>query len=56
MSNESSERDETHRESPKLPYARPALTVYGDLGQLTLAKGMTGVTTDGALAVNNKTS
>ena len=39
----------------KRPYARPALKRYGDLAQLTQAKGMTGPTSDGALVNNNKT-
>ncbi|MEO6529229.1 MAG: hypothetical protein ABIP93_21595 [Gemmatimonadaceae bacterium] len=39
----------------KLPYSRPTLKVYGDLSQLTQAKGMIGQSTDGALANNNKT-
>jgi hypothetical protein len=39
----------------KLPYARPVLKTYGDLSQLTQAKGMTGAAADGALANNNKT-
>ena len=39
----------------KRPYVRPALKRYGDLAQLTQAKGMTGVTSDGAIANNNKT-
>ena len=42
------------RES-KRPYVRPVLKRYGDLAQLTHAKGMTGVSSDGALANNNKT-
>lgn len=42
------------RES-KRPYVRPALKRYGDLAQLTQAKGRTGVSSDGALANNNKT-
>ena len=42
------------RES-KRPYVRPVLKRYGDLAQLTQAKGMTGVSSDGALANNNKT-
>ena len=42
------------RES-KRPYVRPVLKRYGDLAQLTQAKGMTGVNSDGALANNNKT-
>jgi len=37
------------------PYVRPVLKRYGDLAQLTQAKGMTGVSSDGALANNNKT-
>ena len=39
----------------KRPYVRPVLKRYGDLAQLTQAKGMTGVQSDGALANNNKT-
>ena len=39
----------------KLPYSRPVLKVYGDLTQLTQAKGRNGQSTDGALANNNKT-
>jgi hypothetical protein len=39
----------------KLPYVRPALKTYGDLSQLTQAKGMTGQDQDGSLANNNKT-
>ena len=39
----------------KRPYARPVLKTYGALMQLTQAKGMTGVSSDGALANNNKT-
>jgi hypothetical protein len=42
------------RES-KRPYVRPVLKHYGDLAQLTQAKGMSGVNSDGALANNNKT-
>ena len=37
------------------PYVRPVLKRYGDLAQLTQAKGMAGVNSDGALANNNKT-
>lgn len=39
----------------KRPYVRPVLKRYGDLAQLTQAKGMTGTSADGALANNNKT-
>ena len=39
----------------KRPYVRPALKRYGDLAQLTQAKGMNGTNSDGALANNNKT-
>ena len=39
----------------KRPYVRPVLKRYGDLAQLTQAKGMVGVSSDGALANNNKT-
>jgi len=42
------------RES-KRPYVRPVLKRYGDLAQLTQAKGMTGANTDGDIANNNKT-
>lgn len=42
------------RES-KRPYVRPVLKRYGDLAQLTQAKGMVGTNSDGALANNNKT-
>ena len=50
--------DETTRASldTKRPYVRPVLKRYGDLAQLTQAKGMTGVRSDGAMANNNKTS
>jgi hypothetical protein len=49
MPNTPASRDE------KLPYTRPVLKVYGDLSQLTQAKGMNGQDTDGALVNNNKT-
>ena len=39
----------------KRPYVRPVLKRYGDLAQLTQAKGMAGSSSDGALANNNKT-
>ena len=39
----------------KRPYVRPTLKRYGDLAQLTQAKGMTGVNSDGAIANNSKT-
>ncbi|HKH90543.1 MAG TPA: hypothetical protein VKA54_02005 [Gemmatimonadaceae bacterium] len=39
----------------KRPYVRPVLKRYGDLAQLTQAKGMNGVSSDGALVNNNKT-
>jgi hypothetical protein len=39
----------------KRPYVRPTLKRYGDLAQLTQAKGRTGTSSDGALANNNKT-
>lgn len=57
MSNQRSERAGApgELESSKLPYERPVLTVHGDLGQLTQAKGMNGTNFDGALATNNKT-
>ncbi|MFL5617818.1 MAG: hypothetical protein ACJ79A_05410 [Gemmatimonadaceae bacterium] len=42
------------RES-KRPYVRPVLKRYGDLAQLTQARGMTGTSADGALVNNNKT-
>ena len=49
--------DPTAREAldTKRPYVRPRLKRYGDLAQLTQAKGMTGTTSDGAIANNNKT-
>jgi len=49
--------DATPRTTPetKRPYVRPVLKRYGDLGQLTQAKGMTGTQADGAIANNNKT-
>ena len=46
--------DATAHES-KRPYVRPTLKRYGDLAQLTQAKGMTGVNSDGAIANNSKT-
>ncbi|MBW8770555.1 MAG: hypothetical protein JF589_12415 [Gemmatimonadetes bacterium] len=39
----------------KRPYVRPVLKRYGDLAQLTQAKGMSGQQADGAIANNNKT-
>ena len=39
----------------KRPYARPTLKRYGDLAQLTQAKGRFGKNADGALVNNNKT-
>ncbi len=39
----------------KRPYVRPVLKRYGDLAQLTQAKGMSGLSSDGAVANNNKT-
>jgi hypothetical protein len=47
----------TPRTTPdtKRPYVRPVLKRYGDLAQLTQAKGMSGTLSDGALANNNKT-
>lgn len=39
----------------KQQYAQPVLKTYGDLSQLTQAKGMSGSNSDGALANNNKT-
>ena len=41
--------------SEKQPYERPVLKTYGDLSALTQAKGMTGSSSDGAMANNNKT-
>jgi hypothetical protein len=46
---------ETAADAAKRPYARPVLRTYGDLRQLTLAKGRHGANADGALANNNKT-
>ena len=47
----------TPRTTPdtKRPYVRPVLKRYGDLAQLTQAKGMTGTLSDGAIANNNTT-
>jgi hypothetical protein len=47
----------TPRTTPdtKRPYVRPVLKRYGDLAQLTQAKGMSGTQSDGAIANNNKT-
>ena len=39
----------------KRPYVRPTLKRYGDLAQLTQAKGRFGKNSDGALVNNNKT-
>jgi hypothetical protein len=39
----------------KRPYVRPVLKRYGDLAQLTQAKGMSRIQSDGALANSNKT-
>jgi hypothetical protein len=39
----------------KRPYVRPVLKRYGDLAQLTKAKGRSGQSSDGAIANNNKT-
>jgi hypothetical protein len=39
----------------KRPYVRPVLKRYGDLAQLTQARGRNGTSSDGALANNNKT-
>jgi hypothetical protein len=39
----------------KRPYVRPVLKRYGDLAQLTKAKGRSGQNSDGAIANNNKT-
>ena len=39
----------------KRPYERPTLKRYGDLAQLTQAKGRFGKNSDGALVNNNKT-
>ena len=49
--------DATPRTTPdtKRPYVRPVLKRYGDLAQLTQAKGRSGTQSDGALANNNKT-
>ena len=49
--------DATPRTTPdtKRPYVRPVLKRYGDLAQLTQAKGMSGTRSDGAIANNNKT-
>lgn len=57
MSSTPSSRDEKIESAQvqKREYVRPTLKRYGDLTQLTQAKGMTGSNTDGSLANNNKT-
>lgn len=40
----------------KRRYVRPVLKTYGDLTQLTQAKGMVGQSRDADVANNNKTS
>ena len=57
MSSTPSSRDEKIESAQvqKREYVRPTLKRYGDLTQLTQAKGMTGANTDGSLANNNKT-
>jgi hypothetical protein len=56
MSNPKATDATTHSaHESKRPYVRPALKRYGDLAQITLAKGMTGVNSDGAIANNSKT-
>ena len=49
--------DATTQPAPdtRRPYVRPVLKRYGDLAQLTQAKGRFGQNADGALANNNKT-
>lgn len=49
--------DATTQPAPEArrPYVRPVLKRYGDLAQLTQAKGRFGSNSDGALANNNKT-
>jgi hypothetical protein len=42
-------------QEPRRAYVRPVLKRYGDLAQLTQAKGRFGQNADGALANNNKT-
>ena len=39
-------RMEAKAEAPKKPYTPPTLTVYGDIRQITLTKGTTGVKRD----------
>jgi hypothetical protein len=51
----STSSNDEKKSDPRRPYQRPALKRYGDLAQLTQAKGMSGVSSDGALANNNKT-
>ena len=57
MSSSPSSRDEKVESAQveKRQYVRPTLKRYGDLTQLTQAKGRTGVNSDGAVANNNKT-
>ena len=57
MSSTPSSRDEKIESArvQKREYVRPTLKRYGDLTQLTKAKGRTGPNSDAALANNNKT-
>ena len=57
MSSTPSSRDEKIESAQvqKREYVRPTLKRYGDLTQLTQAKGMTGANSDSSLANNNKT-
>jgi hypothetical protein len=56
MSNTPATDATTHAtQATRRPYVRPTLTRYGDLAQLTQAKGRFGKNSDGALVNNNKT-
>ncbi len=57
MSSTPSSRDEKNENAQvqKREYVRPTLKRYGDLTQLTQAKGMTGANSDSSTANNNKT-
>lgn len=57
MSSTPSSRDEKNENAQvqKREYVRPTLKRYGDLTQLTQAKGRTGANSDSSTANNNKT-
>lgn len=55
MTRKPAARDAAVPDEAKRPYVSPVLRTYGALTQLTQAKGMSGQSSDGALANNNKT-